>query len=111
MKLSKIGGVIAVANNDVAQPLLQIGAIPIIRRIVITYQQAGVFPVVVITGEDNDEIKRELSNFGVVFLRNTSDEKTELMDAVRIGLTYLQGKCDRVALAPVNVPMFTPDPP
>ena len=109
MKLSKIGGVIAVANNDVAQPLFQVGAIPIVRRIVITYQKAGVFPVVVVTGEDNDEIKRELSNYGVIFLKNICEEKTELMDAVRIGLTYLQGKCDRVALTPVNVPMFTPD--
>ena len=36
MNLRKVGGIIAVANHEVAKPLLQVGAIPIIRRIVIT---------------------------------------------------------------------------
>ena len=108
MKLSKVGGIIAVANNDRAKPFLQVGAIPIIRRIVITYQQVGIFPVVVVTGADGDEIKRELSPYGVIFLRNNNEENPELIESVRIGLEYLRGKCDRVALTPVNVPMFTP---
>ena len=108
MKLSHIGGVIAAANPEDIQPLLQVGAIPIIRRIVITYQQAGVFPVVVVTGGDDEEIRRELASYGVIFLKNTDGERAELMDAARIGLQYLRGKCDRVVLTPVNVPMFTP---
>lgn len=107
MKLSKIGGVIAVANKDTAKPLLQVGTIPIIRRIVITYQQVGIFPIVVVISEDEDEIKRQLSPYGVIFLRNPNQEQPELMDSVRIGLKYLQAKCDRVAFTPVNVPMFT----
>ena len=108
MKLSHIGGVIAAANPEDIQPLLQVGAIPIIRRIVITYQQAGVFPVVVVTSGDDEEIRRELAPYGVIFLKNTDEERAELMDAARIGLQYLRGKCDRVVLTPVNVPMFTP---
>lgn len=50
MRISKVGGVIAAASQSVAQPLLQIGTIPIIRRIVISYQRAGIFPIVVVTG-------------------------------------------------------------
>lgn len=107
MKLSNIGGIIAVVNKDVAKPFLQVGAIPIIRRIVITYQQVGIFPVVVVVGAEEEEIVRELSPFGVIFLRK--QEQVELMDSVRIGLDYLQGKCNRVVFTPVNVPMFTPD--
>ena len=109
MKLKRIGGVVAVANNDAAQPLLQVGTIPIIRRIVITYQQVGIFPIVVVTGKENDEIKRELSNYGVIFLENSKADKMELMDAFRIGLQYLQRKCERMVLTTVNVPMFTPN--
>lgn len=108
MKISKVGGIIAVANNNVAKPLLQVGTIPIIRRIVITYQQVGIFPVVVIVNEDDEEIKRELSSYGVIFLRHKDEGHTELMDSVRMGLNYLHSKCDRVAFTPVNVPMFTP---
>ena len=109
MNLSKIGGIIAVANNQVAQPLLQVGAIPIIRRIVITYQQVGVFPIVVVVGGDDEELKRELSPLDVIFLKHDQDRIPELMDSVRTGLEYLHGKCRRMVFTPVNVPMFTPD--
>lgn len=108
MKLSQIGGVIAAADQADIQPLLQVGAIPIIRRIVITYQQAGVFPIVVVTGGEDEEIRRELAAYGVIFLKNTGQARMELLEAARIGLQYLRGKCDRVVLTPVNVPMFTP---
>lgn len=109
MRISKIGGVIAAASQRVAQPLLQIGTIPIIRRIVISYQQAGIFPIVVVTGAAEAEVRHELSGLGVIFLPNEEAEHPELMESVRIGLRYLQGKCDRIAFTPVNVPMFTPD--
>ena len=108
MKLSKVGGIIAVANKEVAMPLLQVGTIPIIQRIVITYQQVGIFPIVVVTGTEEDEIKRQLSPYGVIFLQNPDPDQPELMDSVRIGLEFLQHKCDRVAFTPVNVPMFSP---
>lgn len=109
MKIGKVGGLIAAASKKVAVPLLHVGAISIIRRIVISYQQAGIFPIVVITGVEEDEVKRQLAGYGVIFLRNERDEQPELMDSARIGLRYLQGKCDRVAFTPVNVPMFTPN--
>ena len=108
MNLRKVGGIIAVANHEVAKPLLQVGQIPIIRRIVITYQQVGVFPIVVVVGGDDEDLKRELSSLGVIFLKHEQDRVPELMDSVRTGLHYLQGKCSRVVFAPVNVPMFTP---
>lgn len=109
MKISEVGGIIAVANKDTARPLLQVGTIPIIRRIVITYQQVGIFPVVIAVGGDDEELKRELSAYGVIFLKNSEDEPQEQLDSLRMGLKYLQGKCDRVVFTPVNVPMFTPD--
>ncbi len=107
MRISKVGGVIAAANKNVAQPLLQVGTISVIRRIVITYQQAGIFPIVIITGENEDEIKRQLAAYGVIFVQNTEDDP-ELLASVKLGLSYLDGKCDRILFTPVNVPMFTP---
>ena len=108
MKLGQVSGIIAVAGKDTGVPLLQVGTIPIIQRIVITYQQVGVFPIVVVTGKEADEMKRQLSPYGVIFLENPDMDQPELMDSVRIGLEFLRGKCDRVVYAPVNVPMFSP---
>ena len=109
MKISKVGGIIAAGSREIAQPLLQVGTIPIIRRIAISYRQAGIFPIVVITGEDREDIIRQLSGLGVIFLTNPDENSAELMQSVRTGLQYLHSKCERIVFTPVNVPMFTPD--
>ncbi len=109
MKISKFGGLIAAASKKAALPMLRIGTIPIIKRIVISFQQAGIFPIVIITGADEEEVKYQLSNYGVIFIANEQPDYPQLLDSIKIGLQYLSGKCDRIAFAPVNVPMFMPD--
>ena len=108
MILSKTGGIIAVASKRGAKPLLHIGEIPVIQRIVLTYQQVGIFPIVVVSGTEEAEVKKQLSKYGVIFLQDEKAEQLEMLEAVRIGLGYLNGKCERVLFTPVNVPMFTP---
>ncbi len=108
MFISKTGGVIAAASKKEAVPLLQIGSITIIKRIVLSFQQAGIFPIVIITGTDEFEVKSHLANYDVIFLRNDNFEAPPLFDSVKIGLKYLQDKCERVMFVPVNVPMFSP---
>ncbi|HWR23226.1 MAG TPA: NTP transferase domain-containing protein [Feifaniaceae bacterium] len=103
------GGIIAAASKRDAYPLLKLGSITAVRRVVLTFQQAGVFPVVIITGYAAEEIERQLADAGVIFLRNENYEKPQLFDSVKIGLSYLLPKCDRVVVTPVNVPMFSPD--
>lgn len=109
MKISKFGGLIAAASKKAALPMLRIGTIPVIKRIVISFQQAGIFPIVIITGADEDEVKYQLSNYGVIFIANEQPEYPQLLDSIKIGLRYLSGKCDRIAFTPVNIPMFMPD--
>lgn len=109
MKISKFGGLIAAASKKAALPMLKVGSIPIIKRIVISFQQAGIFPIVVITGADEDAVKYQLSNYGVIFLSFEQTEQLQMLDCIKHGLRYLNGKCDRIIFTPVNVPMFTPD--
>ena len=56
MQISKVGGIIAVVNKANSQPFSQDGTISIIRRIVITYQQAGIFPIVIVTDTEEGTI-------------------------------------------------------
>ncbi len=108
MKISRVGGLIAAASQKAARPTLQLGSITAVQRIVLTFQQAGVFPIAVVTGVEADEVKYRLSGRGVVFLHNTEFQDPELLDSIRLGLAFLQDKCERVAFAPVNVPLFAP---
>ncbi len=107
MKFGSWGAVIAAASKKDAVPLLKVGSIPIVRRIVLTLQQAGVFPIVVVTGTEELEVTRQVAPLGVVFIRNRECEQPELFSSVKLGLSYLQGKCDRVVFTPVNAPMFS----
>lgn len=106
MKFGSVGAVIAAASKKDAVPLLKVGTIPIIRRIVLTLQQAGIFPIVVVTGTEALEVTHQVASQGVVFIENKECETPELFSSVKLGLSYLQNKCNRVVFTPVNVPMF-----
>lgn len=107
------GGIIVAAGKTIGRhesyPLLKIGSISVIKRIVLTFQQVGISPIVVITGYEAEEIERDLADYGVIFLRNKEYEKSQMMDSAKIGLEFLQNKCDQVIFNPVNIPMFTPE--
>ena len=52
-------------------------------------------------------LERHLSDNGLVFLRNNEYESTDMFASAKIGLDYLQSKCDRVLFTPVDIPLFT----
>lgn len=111
MFVSNVGGIIAAASKESAHPLRKTGKIPAIKRIVLSMQQAGLFPIVVVVGADDYESRYQLNNLNVVFLiLEESDEKRELFHSVKAGLSYLQDKCLSVVFTPVNAPMFIPKP-
>jgi molybdate transport repressor ModE-like protein len=109
----KIAGVISAAKkllrSKQTDSLLQIGSISAIKRIVLTFQVAGIDPIVVITGYNSDIIERELSDYGVIFLHKDNYEQCQLFQLAKLGMEYLKGKCDRVMFTPVDIPLFSPD--
>lgn len=89
------------------KPMLNIGSISIAQRVVATFQQAGVEKIVMVTGYKATDLERHLANHGVVFLRNEDYAHTQMFDSAKIGLQYLQDKCDQVLFTPVDIPLFT----
>lgn len=107
------GGIIVAAGKraktDEPHPLLKIGSITAVKRIVLTFQQVGISPIVVVTGYGAEEIEYHLADYGVIFLRNEQYEDSQMFDSAKIGLKFLQNQCDQVVLTPVSIPMFTPE--
>lgn len=89
------------------KPMLSIGSISVAQRVIATLQQAGVKKIVMVTGFNAEVLERHLAGSGVIFLRNENYETTQMFDSAKIGLAYLEKKCDRVLLTPVDVPLFT----
>ncbi len=102
------GGIIAAASKKSAEPLKMVGSIPVVKRIVLTLQQANVFPIVIVTGTRESEVIHQIAGSGVIFLRIDNCEQPELLASLKQGLAYLKGKCQRVVFTPVNTPMFFP---
>ena len=89
------------------KPMLSIGSISVAQRVVATLSQAGVNKIVMVTGYNATMLERHLSGNGIIFLRNEAYETTQMFDSVKIGLRYLQDKCDKILFTPVDVPLFT----
>ena len=89
------------------KPMLNIGSISVSQRVVATFRQAGADRIVMVTGYNAVALERHLAGNGVVFLRNEDYARTHMFDSVKIGLRYLQDKCDAVLLTPVDIPLFT----
>ena len=89
------------------KPMLSIGSISVAQRVVATLSQSGVSKIVMVTGYNATMLERHLSGNGIIFLRNEAYETTQMFDSVKIGLSYLLDKCDKVLFTPVDVPLFT----
>ena len=89
------------------KPMLNIGSISVAQRIIATFHQAGISRIVMVTGYNADMLERHLANNGIIFLRNEQYATTQMFDSVKIGLNYLEDKCERVLFTPVDIPLFT----
>ena len=89
------------------KPMLNIGSISVAQRVIATLQQAGATKIVMVTGYNATMLERHLAGNGIIFLRNEDYETTQMFDSVKIGLQYLQDKCDKILFTPVDVPLFT----
>ena len=107
----RVGAVVTAAGMSSRmgdfKPLLNIGSMSIVRRIVATLKQAGAENIVLVTGYNAEVLERHLAGSGLVFLRNEDYEHTHMFDSAKIGLAYLADKCDRILFTPVDIPLYT----
>lgn len=105
------GAVIAAAGpskrTGAFNPMRRMGPLTFVQRIIASLQQADVFPIVVVTGLDADALEAHLRKLGVICLRNEAYARSEMLDSAKIGLAFLQDKCDRTFFTPVDVPLFS----
>ena len=107
----RVGAVITAAGMSSRmgdfKPLLNIGSMSIVKRIVATLKQAGAENIVLVTGYHAEALERHLAGSGIVFLRNEDYEHSHMFDSAKIGLAYLVDKCDRILFTPVDIPLYT----
>lgn len=91
-------------SKDNFSPEKKIGTITAIERIVLQLQTTGIRCIVVICDED-EKPKKLVPSMNLIFL--TAPEGGDMLDSIKTGLTYLQGKCSEALVSYVDVPMFS----
>lgn len=86
-------------------PMRPTGVLSAAQRLILTFGQAGVSPVV-LAAQDTPKLERHIAGFGAVLLK-TNEDNGEMLHGVQRALQFLQGQCSRVFVTPVDVPLFT----
>lgn len=93
--------------SGVAALMPEVGAISAGQRMISAFQCAGVSLVGLAVGPEDKKAERQFAQNGVVFLRCDS-EKADFFQGIKRGLSFMQGKFDRVFLVPGDTPLFLP---
>lgn len=86
------------------EPGKVIGSITAIERVAVLLQQAKISTIVVVCEED-DKIRKLCSTGNLTFL--SSPPNGEMIDSIKVGLSYLQNKCTKALIVYVDIPMFS----
>ena len=112
MAEGKTGAIILAAGRSAhmeeLKPMLKMGQTTMIQREIDTIRQAGISPIVVVTGYQAEELERHISHRGAVCVRNKRYETSQMYGSICMGLRHIQKKADRVLLFPADVPMIAP---
>ncbi|WP_373483639.1 NTP transferase domain-containing protein [Acetobacterium sp.] len=111
MKKVKEGAVILAAGMSSRmgdfKPVLKIGNLSILERIILTFQDAGIIEIVVITGNKARIVEELVKSMNVTCLHNHKFATTQMLDSVKIGLKYLEHRCERILITPIDIPLFS----
>ena len=85
--------------------LLELGGVPLIRRMLIALSGAGVDEVVVVLGHHAEQIGPVIESFPVTVVRNLDPDEGQV-SSQRLGLSALTGKLDAVIVALADQPLL-----
>ena len=92
------------------KPLLPLGAVPMVVRVVETlFAAGGLEPLVVVTGHGREHVEAALSLLPVEFFHNPDYERGEMLSSVQAGIRAVAGRAGAVVLALADQPAVTPE--
>lgn len=110
---NRLGAVIVAAGSfdqeGEVSPFLDLDGVSLIRRIVLIFQKADVRNIVVVTGCRSWDVEHHLADYGVVFLKNEDYKTTDKFYSSKLGLRFLEKKCEKIYFASLKIPLFAPE--
>lgn len=107
MKVNRVSGLILATDTQIVSHAME--PLQALKRIIVGYQQIGVFPIVIIIDETLTDLKYQLSKYGVIFLINEEKQGTEKIKLIKQGIAFIKNFSDTVIYTALNVPLFYVD--
>lgn len=95
------------AHMEELKPMLRVGQTTMIQKEIDTLRQAGITPIVVVTGYQAETLERHIAHRGAICIRNKRYETSQMYGSICMGLRYIQKKVDRVLLFPSDLPLVS----
>ena len=93
------------ARENNFEPLIEVGAVAAIKRIVMVFQRAGIERIVVVCEDGANKTEKFTAHMNIVYLPGRMD--VEMLDNIKTGLRYLSDKCESAVITHVSVPLFS----
>jgi len=87
------------------KPMMCLGDSTVIENVIRGLRNAGVSPIVVVTGYRSDILRSYLDKMQVVVAENKDYAHTDMFDSLRIGIRAIPGEYDAVFVTPGDVPL------
>jgi len=85
--------------------LLELGGVPLVRRLLIALSGAGIDEVVVVLGHHADAIEPVVADFPLTLVRNPAPDDGQV-SSLRLGLSTLSPRLDAVLVALADQPLL-----
>ena len=72
-----------------------------------TLREAGISPIAVVTGHEEEIIRKELAHRKVIFVENPRYRTTRMFTSIQLGVEALRGLCDKALIVNADSPSFS----
>jgi CTP:molybdopterin cytidylyltransferase MocA len=106
----KFGAVIAAAGLSgrmgAFKPLLPLGGVPLIGRVIGALREGGAEDIAVVTGRDARLLEEALGAYGLNFIHNRDYTRTDMFHSAALGFEFMAERVDGLFFTPADMPFF-----
>jgi CTP:molybdopterin cytidylyltransferase MocA len=88
------------------KPLLPLGGVPVIGRVIGALREGGAEDIVVVTGRDAPLLEEALRSYGINFIHNGDYALTDMFHSAALGFAFMAGRVDALFFTPADIPLF-----
>ena len=106
----KFGAVITAAGLSgrmgAFKPLLPLGGVPVIGRVIDALREGGAGDIAVVTGRDALLLEEALRPYSLNFIHNGDYAVTDMFHSAALGFEFMAERVDGLFFTPADIPLF-----